>query len=158
MKVIFSVSNKYPFIKSYTFYFFNLMRNVYFFTKPIIRSWYIYVYKKFIDFLFFDLYRNRTKIKTFLNKILINFIRLLLVYFLLYKNNWGFVFNIFFSDLNDCFVWWDCSTPKGMLYIFITYLNIDNLIMLFYIFFIDVGLSNLFSSTYDSNFILLGFR
>lgn len=30
--------------------------------------------------------------------------------------------------------------------------------MLFYIFFIDIGLSNLFSSTYDSNFILLGFR
>jgi len=108
--------------------------------------------------MFFDLYRNRVKIKLFLHKTLINVVRLLLVYFLFYKGIWGLCFNLIFSDFNDCFAWWDCSTYKGILYICITYLNIDNIIMLLYILLADIGLFFFYGNSFDNNFIFFGLK
>ena len=91
------------------------------FLCKVFKKAYFYLFKKFIDFLFFDVYRNRFKIANILHKILINFIRVLLVYFLFYQNKWGQVFNIFFSAFNENFAWWNFSTWTGIFYIVLTF-------------------------------------
>ena len=113
-----------------------------------------YFYKSIIDFFFFDIPRSIDKIKSLSFFLLKVFMYLVLVYFLLYKNIWGNVFNYFFSDFLESFIVWDVTTYYGVLYIYLTFLNIDNLFLLLYILFTKVGLSFIISHNWSEIFVL----
>ena len=112
-----------------------------------------YFYKSIIDFFFFDIPRSIDKIKSLSFFLLKVFMYLVLVYFLLYKNIWGNVFNYFFSDFLESFIVWDVTTYYGVLYIYLTFLNIDNLFLLLYILFTKVGLSFIISHNWSEIFV-----
>ncbi len=147
------------------FYFGNFLSFILPFFFKHINVYYTYIhymcvffYKNLIDFLFFYIYRNRVKINKIFYNILINFIGLVLIYFFFYQNTWGCIFNFFFFKLNDSFVWWDVSTTAGLLYIFISFLNIDNIIMYIYILFFEVGVGKIFSHSRDENLMIIGIQ
>jgi hypothetical protein len=72
-----------------SFYFFFLYQNI----LNILYKTYLRFYKLTIDFLYFDVYRNRHKIFNFVHTLLINFVRFFLVYFFFYINIWGQLHN-----------------------------------------------------------------
>ena len=162
-----------PILKPIYFFFYNFFKNytiiqvtlIYFteYTHRLVKLLYntlykvnLFFFKKFIDFMFFDIYRNRVLITNLLHKILINLIRFLLVYFLFYKNVWNYIYNTIFLDFNECFAWWDFSTWPGTLYLFLTFLNVDHVLMFLYILFYEAGLWNVLCNTRADNILLLG--
>lgn len=122
----------------------------------IFRKFYLRLYKLFIDFLYFGIYRNRIQIFNFIHFVLINLVRVFLVYFFLYINIWGQVHTWLFSKYNENFVFWDMDSYTGLFYIFITFLNIDNLFMLFYILLSEFGFSNTSYNSFEEFLLLLG--
>ena len=112
-----------------------------------------YLYKLVIDFFFFDIPRSSNKIKNLCLGVLKLFIYFVLVYLLLYRNIWGNVFNYFFSDFLESFIVWDITTYSSILYIYLTFLNVDNLLLLLYILFVKVGLSFIISHSWSEVFV-----
>lgn len=116
------------------------------------------VYKFFIDFLFFKVHRNRVMILNAIHVFLINLVRLFLLYIFLYCNLWNFLHNRLFLNYSANFAVWNLDSYEGMLYIFITFLNIDNVIMFLYMVIFDIGLSTIFNNAYQEIYLLLGAR
>lgn len=110
-------------------------------------------YKKFIDFLFFDIYRNRIFLKVFFKSLIIRCTCILVLFILLYHNIYGLVFNYIFTGVLDSFIVWDISNISGVFNIFLSLLNLDNLILFFYIIFIKVGVSYIYYNNFIDTFI-----
>jgi len=114
-----------------------------------------FLYKKFIDFLFFDLYRNRDYIRSFLRRFSKLSFYVLFVYTLLYLDAWGFIFNYIFVDSLDTFIVWDITTYRSTFNIFLSLLNIDNLFLFIYLVFFKVGVSYIHYHEFLESFIRL---
>lgn len=117
---------------------------------------YIRLYKILIDFLFFDVYRNRHKIFNFIHICLINIIRFFLVYFFLYHNLWGHAHSWIFSKYAENFVFWNLDSIPDFFIVVATFLNIDNIFMYFYILFFEGGLIRVITGTHEESFLFLG--
>ena len=92
-----------------------------------------------MDFLYFDVYRNRV----YLNNIFVNtlayFIYVGVLYYSLYSNFWNLIHNFFCNDFLEDFSVWDTDTYRGILFLFVWVLNFDNLFLLLYIIFFKLG-------------------
>jgi len=132
----------------YSFVLVNFFKRINFFFKLV----FIFFYKSFIDFLFFDLYRNRVNIKRFFVKLFNYLLLALLTYIFLYLNFWGLVFNYLFVNYLDSFVVWDISTYYGIFNIFLSLLNLENLFLFLYILFLKVGIYYIHSNNYLDTF------
>jgi NADH:ubiquinone oxidoreductase subunit 5 (subunit L)/multisubunit Na+/H+ antiporter MnhA subunit len=110
-------------------------------------------YKWFIDLVFFDIPRSNLTFKK-LSGIFWNFLfYFTLVYLLFYQNIWGYLFNYLFFDFLESFIVWDITTYTGVLYIFLSFLNLDNLFLFIYIIFSKVGISFILNHTWHENFL-----
>ncbi len=114
-----------------------------------------FLYKKFIDFLFFDLYRNRDFIKLFLRRFTKLSLYITFIYMLLYLNVWGLIFNYIFVDSLETFIVWDITTYWSTFNIFLSLLNIDNLFLFIYLVFFKVGISYIYHHEFIDSFTLL---
>lgn len=114
-----------------------------------------FLYKKFIDFLVFDLYRNRDHIRLFLRRFSKLSFYVLFIYTLLYLNAWGLIFNYIFVDSLDTFIVWDITTYRSTFNIFLSLLNIDNLFLFIYLVFFKVGVSYIHYHEFLESFIRL---
>jgi NADH:ubiquinone oxidoreductase subunit 5 (subunit L)/multisubunit Na+/H+ antiporter MnhA subunit len=79
-----------------------------------------------------------------------------LVYFFFYINIWGQLHNWLFSQYSENFISWDLDSNIGLFYVLLTFLNIDNLFMFFYILFLDFGFSKIVNNPYEDLLLLLG--
>ncbi len=112
-----------------------------------------YFYKLILDFFFFKVPRNSKKINYFILFFFKFMILLLLVYIFLYLGLLGRTFNYFFHDFLESFIVWDITTYTGVFYIYLTFLNIDNLFLFFYILFIKVGLAFIITHNWSEIFV-----
>lgn len=71
----------YSFLTNFFKYVFFYCSYVYTHTLNSLYRFYVRFYKVVIDFLYFDVYRNRHKILNFIHIFLINLVRFFLVYF-----------------------------------------------------------------------------
>jgi len=62
------------------------------------------LYKRVIDFFFFDISRNSDAIKNGLNGLVAFVLRVLFVYIFFYLNLWGYTFNYIFGDFSESFI------------------------------------------------------
>lgn len=119
---------------------------------------YSYFWKKLIDFFFFDFLRNRGVYY----KIFIRFLNLvfmcLCLYFFFYRGYFNYFYNYVFYSRLESFFWWDLDTYSGYLNMLLCFINIDNLILLFYIVFFQIGLPFLRGLTWDGVFLYVGFN
>lgn len=122
----------------------------------VFRKFCSWLFKKIIDFLYFGLYRNRGRIFNFIHTFLINLIRFFLVYFFLYQDMWGYLHNKLFSKYSEDFIFWNLDSFTGLVFVFVTFLNIDNIFMYIYILLFDIGLIQIMSVSYEENFLLIG--
>lgn len=122
----------------------------------LLRKLYIRLYKALIDFLYFDIYRNRDRIFNFIHVFLINLVRFFLVYFFFYQNIWGHTHTWLFSKYAEDFVFWNLDSINGLALVLVTFLNFDNIFMCFYILFFEVGLIQTITTMYQDNFLILG--
>ena len=111
------------------------------------------LYKRIIDFFFFDIFRNSDKIKDSFHNLLTLFLRLLFVYIFFYLNLWGYIFNYLFGDISDSFIVWDITTYGGICLILLSFLNFDNLFLFIYILFFKVGLFSFLNHNWHESFI-----
>jgi hypothetical protein len=84
------------------------------------------------------------------------FLKLLFIYFFLYKNILGSLHDFIFSGISENFACWDFSSLKGISFVFITFLNIDNIVLLLHILVNKVGVCLLFSQNWDYIFLNVG--
>lgn len=100
-----------------------------------------FVYRKVMKYkiIFYHTYLYKT---TWIFKFL-NFF--LCVYFLLYKNYWGLAFNYIFYDPYDPyrFIFWSNECLAERCDTFISLLNLDNIFLLYYVCFWNIGIVNL---------------
>jgi hypothetical protein len=99
------------------------------------------VYKLFIDLIFFDIPRNITTLKKLLTTLQIILFYFICIYILLYQNLWGHIFNYLFSEFNESFIVWDITNYTGIFLIILSFLNLDNLLLIIYIITYKVGLA-----------------
>ena len=112
-------------------------------------------YKKFIDFLFFDLYRNRVLIKLKIKFLIKLSMRVLFTFTFFYQNVCGLIFNFIFLEILDSFIVWDISNIYGILNICLSLLHLDNLILFIYIMFIKVGVSAVYHNNPIDTYITM---
>ena len=117
---------------------------------------YIFFFKKFIDFLFFDLYRNK-------EIVLKNFKKIIILFFTIFMSNYilsnGFLSNLhkyFFANCSDTFGWLVLEPNYPLISICYYSLNIDYFILFMYIVFFKIGLYNLIFSTCQNNLLTIG--
>ena len=137
--------------------FFSFIGVVYKFFHNYIKIFYKFFWKKLIDFLFFTVYRNKDSILTKFNSLKVFFIRVLLFYLLFYKNVLGNLHNFIFINISDNFIFWDLGSYSGALFIFLTYLNVDNMVILAYILVNKIGIYQLFSQNWDHLYLYIGY-
>ena len=99
------------------------------------------LYKITIDFFFFDIPRNSDKFIKIIKFFLSIGFKLVLVFLFFYVNLWGHIFNYIFRDFSEKFIIWDITSYESIFFIILSFLNFDNLFLLFYIVFYKVGLS-----------------
>lgn len=111
------------------------------------------LYKRVIDFLFFDISRNSDKIKNIFNDLLTLISKVLFVYVFFYLNLWGYIFNYILGDISENFIVWDITTYSGVFLILLSFLNFDNLFLFIYIIFSKLGFSFFLNHNWYENFI-----
>ena len=126
---------KYNVTQTISFYISFIWTSVFCRIGSFLRFLTTFLYKKFIDFLFFDLYRNRDFIKLFLRRFTKLSLYITFIYMLLYLNVWGLIFNYIFVDSLETFIVWDITTYRSTFNIFLSLLNIDNLFLFIYLVF-----------------------
>jgi len=114
------------------------------------------IYKKFIDFLFFDLYRNKDYFIAFFKKIKRCIYIFTFFYVFLYLNTWGLIFNYFFENFLESFIVLNISTFFGKLNICLSLLNLDNIVLSFYIIFFKIGILFILENSYIISFMKFG--
>ena len=112
-----------------------------------------FLYKSTLDFFFFKIPRNSNIINSFILTFFKFTIFLLLSYVFLYQGVLGNVFNYFFHDFLESFIVWDITTYTGVFYIYLTFLNIDNLFLFIYILIVKVGLSFIITHSWSEIFV-----
>ncbi len=156
------VSNFLVFFHRYAF-FTTLVSYIFFFFKSVFNNIYTYAYrlyvfswKKVIDFVFFDFWRNRGD---YFQKFVL-FFRFLILFFLLYIflyiNYFNVLYNYFFYSNLEYFFFWDTDTYRGFWNLFLCYINPDNLVLLFYVVFIKLGFFNLIGLSWDELYLYVG--
>ena len=128
-------------------------RTLYAFLKKV----YILLWKKFIDFLFFTLYRYRDSIFKCIKRYVTIIFTLLLVYLLIFENLLNIAHNYVFASEFQRIICWDTTTYSGLFYIFVTFLNPDNVVKLLHIAFFKIGLYNIVHLDYYEVFLKLGY-
>ena len=83
-----------------------------------------------MDFLFFDVYQKRVKIGNTIVDLVTYCVYLYLLYLLVYINIWGLIFNYIFCNCLEYFIIWDVDSYKGILYISLWFMNLDNIFFL----------------------------
>ncbi len=150
------------FFKKY-FFFINLNKVANYFLDFIcyiykyIYKLYSFFWKKLIDFIFFDILRNKEGIKKKFNKYLGFFIKIFIFYLLFYQNWYTYLYNYIFSKDLERFFYWNIDTYMGLWNIFICYVNVDNLMLLLYIVFVKFGISNFWDLSWDEFFFYVGY-
>ena len=117
---------------------------------------YILFWKKIINFLFFNVWRNKNIIFDKFQVLKSLFTYILFIYIFLYNGLWLLIHNYIFSDNLDNFIYWNLSSYLGYYYLFISLLNLDNLFLIFYIIFIKVGLNNFLFLSQQEYLLLVG--
>ncbi len=112
------------------------------------------VYKLFIDLIFFDIPRNITTLKKLLTTLQIILFYFICIYILLYQNLWGHIFNYLFSEFNESFIVWDITNYTGIFLIILSFLNLDNLLLIIYIITYKVGLAFFINHPWVESFCL----
>lgn len=144
---------KYPNIKKIYLFLIGLFTNIY--TQLLITFWKLLykTWKIFIDFLFFSIYKNRVYIVN--NFIWVrNFFTKLLLIYVFFLNS--FFLSIFTPNYLDLFTCWDLDSLFGCLLVFISFVNLDNLSLLFYTVY-HTGVLNIFLLRFDDFLIFSGF-
>ncbi len=111
------------------------------------------LYKRFIDFLFFDISRNSDRIKNSLNVLVALISRTLFIYVFFYLNLWGYIFSYILGDIFESFIVWDITTYSGVFCILLSFLNFDNLFLFIYIISAKLGFSFFLNHTWYESFI-----
>ena len=137
------------------FYLYFLSKSS-FFTNLLYRL-YIYIWKMFIDFLFFTLWRNRLLYLNFFKSFFYIFLYFFIFFYIfLYKNVYNITFNFIFSNWLEYFSVWDTSTYFGTFLMYLSLCNFDNLFLYFYIVFCLLGFSTFIFNTNSENFLFIG--
>ena len=126
----------------------NFFFNVFYYFKKFFKI----LKKKFIEFGYFEIYRNRIEIKKFIKLVIINFVRIYIVYILFYKNIFGLVFNYCFVEDLERFIVWDIHSYSGVFNILLFFVNLDNLLLFIYILFVKVGIYYIYNNDFVSNY------
>ena len=84
--------------------------------------------------------------------MLVNVIRMYILYLVLYLNWWGLVFNYFFLKRLGSSMLWDLENCSTRLNIFLSLLNLDNITLFIYIALVKVGLHTIYSNDFYSNY------
>jgi NADH:ubiquinone oxidoreductase subunit 5 (subunit L)/multisubunit Na+/H+ antiporter MnhA subunit len=149
---------KYPFILLNANLFLSFVRQCVGILVGFLRRTYNFFWKKFIDFVFFDLLRNKDHLNKKFYKIINIFTKFFLFYVFFYLNINNIIYNFFFQSFFESFVVWNRSTYIGIFNLILCYINLDNLFLLLYILFYNIGLSRIHESTWGEIYIYAGFN
>lgn len=150
--------NDYVTAYRFTRFALNVLRLTYITLVRHSRRFCLFVWKKFIDFLFFTLYRNRDTIRLWVLQLRGFVATLLLLYILIYVNILGLLHNYIFFSISENFMFWNFSSYTGIFFIFLTFLNIDNLFLLILIVTTKIGLGNIFFQNWDYLYLSVGYN
>ncbi len=150
------IKKYFPFMLNLKFLFNMFTNNIQFFLKKIYNL-YSFFWKKFIDFIFFDVYRNREDISEKFNKYIGIFLKFFIFYLFFYQNWYNILYNYFFVKEVEKFFVWDVETYSGIWNFFICYLNVDNVVLLLYIIFIEYGIFHIMDLTWGEFYFYVGY-
>lgn len=123
----------------------------------ILNKLYIRGWKNFIDFAFFKVFRNRILIYEQFKIYVYIFIKIYILYILFYKNYWNTFYNFILHENTEYIISWDISSITGILFVFFTFLNVDNILILIHIFVTEYNLIFFNQLDYCTMFLSVGF-
>lgn len=147
---------KYPFFVKFYYIFINIFTLLYKHIYVFLHNLYTFFFKKFINFIFFDVWRNRKILIKKFSKNINFFTKFFLLYVFFYCNLNNYIYNYILGKKLESFFWWDIETYSGIFNIILCYINLDNLMLLLYIIFFRLGINQFFELSYGELFLYTG--
>ena len=152
---IYTILSKKKFFRNLLRSSFYLLTGLIRIIKRFIKRFIKIIYVIVLNFSFHKVYQRREKIQKFIKKLLVNGIRLYILYLILYLNWWGLLFNYFFIEKLESFIVWDLENYSTKFNILLSLLNLDNLALFIYIAVVKVGLYTIYSNDFYSNYLAM---
>ncbi len=148
IKFFISFFNKYPLLKKFFNPITSVFLKVYFYLSSYCN--------RCANIIFFDYRRNKSEYQKHILTLFKGFFYFILLYFIFYKNYFNYVYNYFFYSKLEYFFYWDVDSNEGLLNLFLCFINLDNLILLFYILFVKLGFFNVINLTWGELYLNTG--
>jgi hypothetical protein len=138
----------------------NFLKRIYTSLTRFTRRFCLFFWKKFIDFLFFTLYRNRVVIRAWMIQMWYSLSILALLFIFIYFSILGIAHDYVCYNLSvsDNLRFLDFSSYTGIFLLLVTFLNPDNIFLLLYILVTKVGLYDVLFSNWDYLFLRVGYN